>query len=209
MKRSITLLTVLFCVSIMNQAFAQEKGEFRVGISGSLGTEVGISATGDENETKPGYGLNLQAEYFVSDWLSFSLNFNNYFKVTDEYSSVDTILSVPIKMTTGLTSKLSNLNAEAKAYVLRRDYFTGKGINIYLLAGGVIMFSDVEVESTVSGTGMTTTYNKTTNNDTKMGFTAGAGLEYAFENGLFVFMQGKYESPIKQFVGNLGVGYSF
>jgi hypothetical protein len=69
------LLTITFCGAALLFGFsssAQSQGDFRAQVGGILGTEAAVDGVG--------FGLNIGAEYFVSDVISIAPSYDMFFK---------------------------------------------------------------------------------------------------------------------------------
>ncbi|WP_436517422.1 outer membrane beta-barrel protein [Ekhidna sp. To15] len=61
-------------------ANAQEQGDIRVGAGLAIGTKAGAEANGNTVDSKLGIGINLGAEYLVTDAISIAPSYTFFFK---------------------------------------------------------------------------------------------------------------------------------
>ncbi|WP_425392504.1 outer membrane beta-barrel protein [Ekhidna sp.] len=123
--KKITILSLFTAFILFGvTANAQEQGDIRVGAGLAVGTKAGAEAgTGGEVDSKLGLGVNVGAEYLITDMISVAPSYTFFFA-----NSVD-----------GVDYSLSALNIDA------RYYFGDSGI--YGLAG----FSSINAKAESGG----------------------------------------------------------
>ncbi len=174
MKKLQLILAALLFVTI--SANAQEKGAFRAQVGGLIGTATAIQ---DDGDFGIGLGINLGAEYFVSDAVSIAPGYDLFFE-----SSVDV-------GGTELSSNFSSINVDG------RYYFGSSDVEIYGLVG----------VSFASSTTTVPLFGEVSANDT--GLNIGAGVNFPMSDNVFLNGQVKYNTPIETIAIGVGLAFQF
>ena len=177
------LLLTLFAVSFLSiYCAAQSTGELRALGGLALGTESGLNNNGNRTA---GLGVNIGAEYFVTEQISVAPNYT---------------LFVPSKFTApGIEStlRLSSLNIDG------RYNFVLEGFEVYGMAGIAIAFA----RATFKSSSVLLPINQTTS-DSDVGLNIGVGLNYPISDELRANVQAKYHTAFEMAVINIGVAYT-
>jgi outer membrane protein W len=176
------LFASFMLVAILGQAnvIAQEKGDFRVGVTGALGTQSSVSGSSDA-----GLGLTFTGDYFVTDAIDISLGYTFFFKSSASLPSSEVSLE---SGTVDLDGKY---------------YFLNESVGVYGLFGLSLGFATIT--TTIDFGNGPTVFPVS---DSKFAMNMGAGADYYLGDKLFLNGQAKYNFALEQVVFNLGVGFN-
>jgi opacity protein-like surface antigen len=183
MKNRFLILIILAVVLGQANVWAQEKGKFRIGVSGAMGTQSALNDAGNNNV---GFGVTFTGDYFASNAFNAALGYTFFFK--SSFSSP--ALSIDLESST--------IDLDGKYY------FLNEGVGVYGLLGFSLGF--VKTETTIDlgiGPGGTSSLS-----ETKYGMNMGVGADYYLSDRLFLNTQVKYNLALEQIAINLGVGFS-
>jgi len=185
----LTLFTAFLLVGVT--ANAQEQGMIRASAGLALGTKAAI----DESGTKAGIGINIGAEYLITDNISIAPSYTFFFK--SEFDTPD-----------GFGGNVTSSNQFGSFNIDGRYYFGDGDMELYGLFGIGIVSNSFE-QSGDDGFGGTITID---GSDSETGLNIGGGINYPLSDALFLNGQIKYNTVDidgGQIVINAGVAYSF
>jgi len=147
------LLSAVAVLMFTVAASAQEQGTIRASLGLAAGSKAGfdLTATDPDDVSQFGIGVNLGAEYFITDVISVAPSYTFFFNSSETVTDTD-----PFEPTT------FEQTVKPRVFNLDGRYYFGDDIKFYALAG--LAFQSVSFESEFGGfsgsfDGSATTFN--------------------------------------------------
>ena len=187
MKKTITLIALVAVMVISTQSWAQEQGKIRAGGGLAIGTAAGLNST--TGASAMGLGINLGGEYFITDVISVAPSYTFFFKSSSTVFGSET------------SYNYSSINIDGKYY------FLTEGVAVYGLAG--LSIGTIKTKVTFDPTIWDPLFfTDQTYSGSSTGINIGGGADYALSDKAYLNGQIKYNTPLKQVVINLGIGFN-